>query len=187
MQVLGGYGYTHDFPLERLYPDNRLNAIHEGTYGIQAIDLLGRKVSMAEGRGFQLLLSLMSETAELARKESTLERHGNQLSQYLTRLTEVTRNIGALLGTPEAEQVLANAVHYLDAFGHIVVGWMWLRQALVAQMALNNGAQSEVAFYKGKRFACEFFYRRELPKVAHLLDLVEQREATCFNMERDFF
>jgi len=163
IQVLGGYGYTRDFPLERLYRDNRLNAIHEGTYGIQAIDLLGRKVSMAEGRGFQLLLSLMYETAERARKESTLAWHGNQLTQYLTRLTEVTRNTSALLGTPEAEQVLANAVQYLDAVGHIVVGWMWLRQALVAQMALNDGTQSDVAFYKGKLFACEF--------LAHVINL----------------
>jgi hypothetical protein len=142
---------------------------------------------MAEGRGFQLLLSLMSETAELAKKESTLEWHGNQLSQYLTRLTEVTRKTSALLETPEAEQVLANAVHCLDAFGHIVVGWMWLRQAMVANMALNDSAQGDVAFYKGKLFACELFYRRELQKVIHFLDLVEQREATCFSMERDCF
>jgi len=187
IQVLGGYGYTRDFPLERLYRDNRLNAIHEGTYGIQAIDLLGRKVAMAEGRGFQLLLSLMSETAELAKKESTLAWHGTQLAQYLTRLTEVTRNTSALLGTPEAEHVLANAVQYLDACGHIVVGWLWLRQALVATKALNDGAQGDVAFYQGKLFACEFFYRRELPKVIHWLDLVEHREATCVRMERDFF
>ena len=187
IQVLGGYGYTRDFPLERLYRDNRLNAIHEGTYGIQAIDLLGRKVSIAEGRGFQLLLSLMSETAEQAKKEPMLEWYAAQLTQYLTRFTEVTQRTSALLGTPEAEQVLANAVHYLDAFGHIVVGWMWLLQALVAQIALNDGAQGDVDFYKGKLFACEFFYRRELPQVTHWLDLVEQREATCFNMERDFF
>jgi alkylation response protein AidB-like acyl-CoA dehydrogenase len=187
IQVLGGYGYTRDFPLERLYRDNRLNAIHEGTYGIQAIDLLGRKVSMAEGRGFQLLLSLMSETAELAKKESTLAWHGNQLDQYLTRLTEVTQKISALLGTPESELALANAVHYLDAFGHIVVGWLWLRQAMVAETALRDGAQGDAAFYKGKLFACEFFYRREMQKVTHFLDLVEQREATCFNMKQDFF
>jgi butyryl-CoA dehydrogenase len=185
--VLGGYGYTRDFPLERLYRDNRLNAIHEGTYGIQANDLLGRKVAMAEGRGFQLLLSLMAETVELAKQRPALEWHGNQLSQYLTRLTDVTQKTSALLGTPEAERVLANAVQYLDACGHIVVGWMWLRQALVAETALRDGAQGDTAFYQGKLSACEFFYRRELPKVAHWLDLVAHCEATCFNMPPECF
>ncbi len=188
IQVLGGYGYTRDFPLERLYRDNRLNAIHEGTYGIQAIDLMGRKVSMAEGRGFQLLLSRMRETAGLAKKEPALAWRGSQLERYLERLAAVTRKISGPPGTPASEQTLANAVHYLDAFGHIVVGWLWLRQAMAADMALRGGAQPEDAgFYKGKLFACEFFYRRELPKVNHFLDLVEQAEATCFNMQKDFF
>ena len=141
--------------------------------------------------GFQLLQSLMSETAELAKQQAALAWHGNQLDQYLTRLTEVTQKTSALLGTPEAEQALANAVHYLDAFGHIVVGWLWLRQALVAEAALRNRVQGDAAddtaFYKGKLFAYEFFYRRELQKVMHFLDLVEQCEATCFNMQQDFF
>jgi len=187
IQVLGGYGYTRDFPLERLYRDNRLNAIHEGTYGIQAIDLLGRKVAMAEGRGFQLLLSRMRETAELAQKETALAWHGSQLERYLARLAAVTRKISGPPGTAVSETALANAVHYLDAFGHIVVGWLWLLQATVANTALRGGAQEDAGFYQGKLFACEFFYRRELPKVNHLLDLVEQAEATCFNMQKDFF
>jgi butyryl-CoA dehydrogenase len=187
MQVLGGYGYTRDFPLERLYRDNRLNAIHEGTYGIQAHDLLGRKVALAEGRGFQLLRSLMAETAEEAKQRPALEWHGHQLGQSLTRLRDVTQKTSALLGTPEAERALANAVQYLDACGHIVVGWMWLRQALVAETALRDGARGDTAFYQGKLAACEFFYRRELPKVAHLLDLVEHCEATCFNMQPECF
>ena len=110
----------------------------------------------------------MAETAEVAKQRPALEWHANQLSQYLTRLTDVTQQTSALLGTPEAERVLANAVQYLDACGHIVVGWMWLRQALVAETALRDGAQGDTAFYQGKLSACEFFYRRELPKVAHL-------------------
>jgi alkylation response protein AidB-like acyl-CoA dehydrogenase len=187
IQVLGGYGYTRDFPLERLYRDNRLNAIHEGTYGIQANDLLSRKVEIARGRAFQLVLSLMAETAELAKQRPTLEWHGDQLNQYLTRLTDVTQKITGLLGTSETERALANAVQYLDAFGHIVVGWMWLRQALIAETALRDDAHGDRAFYKGKLSACEFFYRRELPKVTHFLDLVEQCEATCFDMQPDYF
>lgn len=187
IQVLGGYGYTRDFPLERLYRDNRLNAIHEGTYGIQAIDLLGRKVAMAEGRGFQLLLALMRETAELARKEAALAWHGDQLERYLTRLAAVTQKISGPPGAAAPDTALANAVHYLDAFGHIVVGWLWLRQAIAANAALSGDAQADAGFYRGKLFACEFFYRRELPKVNHFLDLVEQAEATCFNMQKDFF
>jgi alkylation response protein AidB-like acyl-CoA dehydrogenase len=187
IQVLGGYGYTRDFPLERLYRDNRLNAIHEGTYGIQAIDLLGRKVAMAEGRGFQLLLSRMCETAELAKKETALAWHGSQLERYLARLAAVTQKISGPPGAAVSEKALANAVHYLDAFGHIVVGWLWLLQAMAANTALSDGAQEDAGFYNGKMFACEFFYRRELPKVNHFLDLVEQAEATCFNMQKDFF
>jgi alkylation response protein AidB-like acyl-CoA dehydrogenase len=187
IQVLGGYGYTRDFPLERLYRDNRLNAIHEGTYGIQANDLLGRKVAIARGRAFQLVLSLMAETAKLAKQRPTLEWHGDQLNRYLTRLTDVTQKVTGLLGTSETERALANAVQYLDAFGHIVVGWMWLRQALIAETALRDDAHGDTAFYKGKLAACRFFYRRELPKVTHFLDLVEQCEATCLDVQPDYF
>ncbi len=188
IQVLGGYGYTRDYPVERLYRDNRLNPIHEGTNGIQAMDLLGRKVTMKQGAALRLLLGQVQETIAEASGVSELEEYVGGLQKALGRATEATMALtGAAMGG-KIRLFLANASVYLDMMGHIVIAWMWLRQAIVAHNALQSGPSAQdKAFYTGKLHACRYFYRWELPKVGPWAKLLSSLDDTCMNMPEDCF
>src|SRR5204863_6339919 len=136
IQVLGGYGYTRDFSVEQYWRDNRLNMIHEGTHGIQALDLLGRKVVMDGGKGLALLARNINATIERAMAVPALAEYGNALAGALKALGNATKAAWAS-GNPE--EALANATPYLQAFGHTVIAWIWLDVALCAQERLHGG------------------------------------------------
>ena len=174
IQVLGGYGYTRDYPLERLYRDNRLNHIHEGAHAIHGLDLLGRKVSLAKGRTMELFRQEVEKTILKANGVDILQQFNESLSDALD-LTEET--IATTLNTPDVELALANATPFLDAFGHVVIAWMWLEQAVVASEKLQS--KSDDAFYQGKITACQFFFRYELPKIKTAYELVASLDDTC--------
>ena len=184
IQVLGGYGYTRDFPVEQYWRDNRLNMIHEGTHGIQALDLLGRKVVMQEGAGLTLLASKIDATTELARVVPALAEHANALATALAHLGGATR---AAWSTGNPEEALANATPYLQAFGHTVLAWIWLGVALCAQPRLGRGSADEDAMLHGKLAACTYFFHYELPRIAAWLKVVETRDATCRTMPEAWF
>lgn len=175
MQILGGAGYTSDHPVERLYRDNRLNHIYEGTFGIQGIDLLGRKVRLAEGRGLDLLIERMNATIAEAARIPALAGHAARLTDALRWVTEAT---DAALAEPDLERGLANATLYLDATGTVVIGWLWLWQAMVAIRMEETGAASR-AFYQAKRAACDYFFRYQLPRAQTDLALVKALDDTC--------
>jgi hypothetical protein len=179
IQVHGGYGYTRDYPVEQLYRDNRLNPIHEGTHGIQALDLLGRKVSMDGGRALQLLGTRISATIEAARAsgDADLVAWAGALGEALQR---VARTTGTLYATRDAERMLANASVYLEAFGHVVVAWTWLGQALAAHGKVGG-------FYDGKRQACRYFFRWELPRTGPQFDLLDRLDDTTLAMRDAWF
>jgi butyryl-CoA dehydrogenase len=170
IQVHGGYGYTRDYPVEQFYRDNRLNPIHEGTNGIQAIDLLGRKVVMQGGAGLGLLLETIGRTADRAHGTEWAELAG-QLRTVSTRLAEVT---ATLWSTGDPELALANATAYLDAAGHLVVAWLWLEQVL----ALGDETGD---FADGKRAAARWFTRWELPTVGPALDRLAGLDRTVLD------
>ncbi|MGR3911571.1 acyl-CoA dehydrogenase [Burkholderia sp. SR8] len=178
IQVHGGYGYTRDYPVERLYRDNRLNPIHEGTHGIQALDLLGRKVAQDDGALLRTLDARIGATIDRARAANGDARvHADALAQRWARLLEVTRAMGAL-GDPQVR--LANASVYLEAFGHLVVAWLWLDVTLATQ-----GRDGD--FHDGKRAAARFFFRWELPKVDAQLDLLASVDTTTLDMRDAWF
>lgn len=177
IQVHGGYGYTRDYKVEQFYRDNRLNPIHEGTHGIQGLDLLGRKVVAENGAAFKLLASRVAETVGKARAHENLAESAGVLGQRFQRLSEVTR---ILWSAGEAQLTLANATVYLEAFGHIAIAWIWLEQALAAEA-------KEGDFYEGKRSAMRYFFRWELPKVDAQLDLLASLDRTALDMQDAFF
>jgi butyryl-CoA dehydrogenase len=181
IQVLGGYGYTRDFPVEQYWRDNRLNMIHEGSHGIQALDLLGRKVVMQEGQGLVLVNSRVRETLDRAMAIPTLAEHAVALSAAMRMVGDATR---AAWATGVPEEALANATPYLQAFGHAVIAWMWLDVAITAQARLGRGDE---ALLRGKLAACRFFFHYELPRVAAWLRVVETRDDTCRTMEDAWF
>ena len=175
IQIHGGYGYTRDFPVEQYWRDNRLNMIHEGTHGIQAMDLLGRKVLMENGRGLQLLAERMLATA--AKAESSWGPEAAALRDALHQVGQATQQ--AWDGAQPA-QALANAVPYLQAFGHTVIAWIWLD---VANSLGNDHSPAAV----GRRAACRYFFRYELPKIGAWLAVVSSRDTTCADLPEDAF
>ncbi|MEK8052109.1 acyl-CoA dehydrogenase [Ideonella sp. DXS22W] len=181
IQVHGGYGYTRDFPVEQYWRDNRLNMIHEGTHGIQGLDLLGRKVVMDGGKGLTLLATTINRTIEQAGQVPGLAEHGAALAAALQKLGAATK---AAWSTGVPEEALANATAYLQAFGHVVLAWVWLDVALSVH---QHEAQLPEAFAQGKRQACRYFYAYELPRIDAWLGVVARREATCREMQDAWF
>ncbi len=178
IQVHGGYGYTREYDVEQHYRDNRLNAIHEGTHGIQSLDLLGRKVPMRGGAGLAALGEVIGETvAEAARLDGEAAEYAAQLNASWQRLAAVT---AVMFSSGDVEAALANSVVYLEAFGHIVVAWIWLQQLLAA-----HGRQGD--FYDGKRAAARYFFRYELPRRGPQLDLLESLDRTTLQMRDGWF
>jgi alkylation response protein AidB-like acyl-CoA dehydrogenase len=173
IQVHGGYGYTRDFPVEQYWRDNRLNMIHEGTHGIQAADLLGRKVLMEGGKGLQLLAARINGTIERAIALPEFAEHANALAKALQHVGAATK---AAWATDNAGDALANAVPYMQAFGHMVLAWIWLDVALAARQA---DAQALTAPNAGRLGAARYFFHYELPKIGAWLKVVETRDATC--------
>ncbi|MDT7834862.1 acyl-CoA dehydrogenase [Aquabacterium sp. OR-4] len=181
IQVHGGYGYTRDFLVEQYWRDNRLNMIHEGTHGIQGLDLLGRKVVMEGGKGLALLAGTINRSIEQAGQVDGLAEHGAALAVALQKLGAATK---AAWSTGVPEDALANATPYLQAFGHVVLAWVWLDVALCVR---RSAAAVPEAFAQGKLQACRYFYAYELPRVDAWLGVVARREALCREMHDDWF
>ena len=160
IQVLGGYGYTRDFDVEQLYRDNRLNPIHEGTTGIQAIDLLGRKLLRGDGAGLAVAHRRIVRCIADAVAVPALAGHARALTAAWERIDAAI----AVLRGIDGGAAYDNATPFLTAFGHAVLGWLWLDQALVAAARLPD-ASADAAFYAGKLRACAFFFERELPAI----------------------
>ena len=178
IQVLGGSGYTRDYDVEAHWRDQRLNPIHEGTHGIQALDLLGRKVLGGGGASLMALAARIGETVTRARDlGGEPAAHADALQSAVDRLGEVTL---ALAGLGDPERTMANATVYLEAAGHVVVAWMWLEQLVAVGDRTGD-------FYDGKRAAARYFFRWELPKVGPMLDLLASGDTTTLEMRDAWF
>ena len=191
IQIYGGYGYTRDFPVEQYWRDQRLNMIHEGTHGIQAMDLLGRKVLMEGGKGLQLLAARVNATVQHARQVPALAAYANLLAGALQKISHATQ---AAWATGNPLEALPNAVPYMQAFGHTVLAWMWLDVAIAsqsvaasAQAAGQQVAADLIAVRAGITASNQYFYHYELPKIDAWLAVVSARDMTCANMPENAF
>ncbi|HWV09506.1 MAG TPA: acyl-CoA dehydrogenase, partial [Pseudomonas sp.] len=178
IQILGGHGYTRDYPVEQYYRDNRLNPIHEGTHGIQSLDLLGRKVSMNGGAALKQLVKLIQDCCQRASQHESLNTLRQPLEQLLARLSAVTLALLGDLMAGRINQGLANSALYLKAFGHLVIGWRWLEQAIRAEQGLARGDAADADFYQGKLQAARYFLTWEVPSCHHDLAILEARDDT---------
>lgn len=168
IQVLGGAGYTRDFPLERMYRDNRLNPIHEGTNGIQALDLLGRKVLGDGGRALALLVSRIEATLRRAQSRPDWTATTRELASMLPDVQAAVQTVSTL-ASAHIDLALANASLFLDALGHVVVAWLWL------DIALLPSADA------GLKRAARYFIECELPSRRHALKLVARADRIAFD------
>ncbi|HLL95792.1 MAG TPA: acyl-CoA dehydrogenase [Spirosoma sp.] len=170
LQTFGGYGFTEDFPVEQLYRDIRITPIYEGTTGIQAQDLLGRKMTMKGGKAPQLLFAEITKTISEAGTFDDLKPYADQLTGELARVQDVMTTLlpHALKG--DTERYLSDATLFLEMFGIVVVAWQWLKQAVVASQTIltQNPQGDDLTFYEGKIHTMKFFFHYEVPKTLGL-------------------
>ena len=186
VQILGGTGYTTDFPVEQFYREARIHPIHEGTTGIHGLDLLGRKVTMQNGRAVQLLVAEVQKVLIDARQHSALVPVADQLTAALGVLDTVTKHLLSLAPT-DPEAFLSDATLYLELFGIVVLAWQWLRQATVATAKLPDAHGDDVDFYHGKLMAARYFYEYELVKIHSLSKRLQSGDRVTVDMKNEWF
>lgn len=187
LQTFGGYGFTEDFPVEQLYRDIRITPIYEGTTGIQAQDLLGRKMTMKGGKAPQLLFAEIHKTIAEASTHDALKPYANQLTEELSRVQDVLNSLMPFAQQGDTERYLADATLFLDLVGIVIIAWQWLKQALVAQQALltQNPQGDELAFYEGKMHTMKFYFHYEVPKTLGLAVRLKDPEVLTIVTEKE--
>lgn len=187
IQVLGGAGYTREYPLEQCYRDNRLNPIHEGTFGIQSLDLLGRKLWQHNGKGLTLLMQRIQQTLAETQHD-TLKLSAQSFAQHLKTVQQTTHILGKALNQGQVDQTLANSALYLEMMGKTIISWLWLEMANKATLKFEGSTNTEdQQFMAGKFQAAQYFIRWELPEIEHYATLLTQFDDTCLNMQADWF
>jgi alkylation response protein AidB-like acyl-CoA dehydrogenase len=185
LQIHGGAGYTRDFEIELLYRDNRLNPIHEGTTGIQGLDLVGRKLRRDRGEAFQLLAGKIRGTLTASRTDfPVLDAIAQCVEAALCR---VEKGVATLLQEPDEARALAHGAPALFAMGHLVIGWIWLEQAIASERLRRAGGAFDEAFLAGRIRAARFFAEVELPKVAAWVAPIVERSDLVLTTPEDQF
>ncbi len=170
LQTFGGYGFTEDFPVEQLYRDIRITPIYEGTTGIQAQDLLGRKMTMKGGKAPMLLFAEINKVIAEASTFDELKPYADQLTAELARVQDVMTDLIPHAMKGDTERYLSDATLFLEMFGIVVIAWQWLKQAVVAKqnMVTQNPQGDDLTFYEGKVHTMKFFFHYEVPKTLGL-------------------
>lgn len=182
IQILGGYGYSREYPVERLYRDNRLNPIHEGTNGIQSLDLLGRKVLLNEGASFRLIMEEIGKAIGEAMEHKILADLGAAMQGAVELLSRVTVRLVTTAHEGDQTRFLANSHTYLQMTGHIVIAHLWLRQASIAAKNLDTATGDELDFYMGKIMAARFFFTSELPATGPMASFLASLDTTVLDI-----
>lgn len=188
LQIFGGSGYCDDYPLEQYYRDIRIDPIHEGTTGIQGMDLLGRKVAMKDGKALLLLLEEINKTISGAKEIPELADKAKALADALETLQKVSAALFQVAGEKGQEVFLSDATLYLEMFGIIAVAWQWLLQGVKAYEQIQAGASgSDLNFYQGKMHTLRFFYEYELPKIDGMVKRLLSKDPVTVTMQTAFF
>ncbi len=168
IQCFGGYGYSDEFPVEQYMRDVRIHPIHEGTTGIQAMDLLGRKTVMKNGRAMSIYLEEVGATVKEAKGFAELAPYADKLTRALELLQEVTASLVGMAVKGETDRFLADATLYLELSEIICIAWQWLMQGIAAQKALGSAHESMRDFLEGKIYMVRYFFEYELPRIEGL-------------------
>jgi alkylation response protein AidB-like acyl-CoA dehydrogenase len=174
MQVFGGYGYTREYPQEQLVRDCRITQIYEGTNGIQAMDLLGRKLGLNQGKPIMDLMGEVQSVIAQAKERETLKPLAEALEKALNRLAEVAMRLGAAAMSPQVLTAFAFANTFMEAAGDVVMGWMLLWRANVAARQIDGGAKKkDENFYQGQIRSAQFFLQTLLPVTMGKMDAIK--------------
>ena len=188
VQVLGGYGFCSDYILQQYLRDIRISAIYEGTTGIQSQDLLGRKITMENGKA----LKLLSEEIMNSIKESMAHESLKPLAEKLGSKLELTQKVlQSLMGYAmkgDYQRFLADATPFMEFFSTIIMAWQWLDIGREAQKALVFADTSfSTEFYENKIHAMQFYFKYELPKTTGLSEILMDKQALTLNTEKQLF
>lgn len=188
LQVLGGYGFCSDFILQQYYRDIRIFSIYEGTTGIQSLDLLGRKITMNNGKGLQLLLAEIMNSIKAASEFEDLLPYAKKLKSTLSLAQEVVQFLMNFAKKGDYERFLSDATVFMEFFGNIIVGWQWLDIAVKAQnaMVLTNANYSSI-FYESKIHAMKFYFKYEIPKTKALAEVLMDEQILTTSVEKQLF
>jgi hypothetical protein len=174
MQVFGGYGFIEDYPMAQLLRDVRITLIYEGTNGIQAMDLLGRKLGMNKGKPVMDLFGEMQTAITQAKNMPALEKAATKVEEVVNKLGDVAIHMGTTAMGPKVLAAFANAHPFLDATGDTVFAWMLLWRAVTAAQKLETAKKKDIPFYQGVIKSLEFYAQSVLPitlgRFAALLD-----------------
>ncbi len=186
LQILGGYGFCTDFPLQQYYRDVRIMSLYEGTTGIQSLDLLGRKITMQDGRALKILSKQMMATIAEASTLSELQPYANQLAEKLQLTQDVLQHLLTYAKTGNYERYLADATIFMEFFGTITIAWQWLKIGIIAKRALlTEDTQFGSHFYKSKLLTMRFFFRYELRRTSALADILKDPESLTTLREKE--
>jgi butyryl-CoA dehydrogenase len=187
LQVLGGYGFTMDFDLQQYYRDIRITSIYEGTTGIQSMDLLGRKITMHNGKAFTLLMDEMMKTVAAAEVHETLRPYTQKCKDAIELYKNTLHHLLKYAKKGEVENFLADANLFMEFSGIVAIAWQWLKQAVVAQRAIEvaDSSKQTMLFYESKIATMQFFFKYELPKTISLSNTLMNHEIVTIKTEKE--
>ena len=183
MQVYGGYGFIEEYPMAQLLRDCRITLIYEGTNGIQAMDLLGRKLGMNKGKPVMDLLGEMQKTLAAARECDALKKMATQVETAINALGEVALHLGQTAMSPKILHAFANAHPFQDAVGDVVMAWMLLWRASVAAQQQEKAKKKDKPFYDGVLKSLQFFVETLLPITMGNITALKTTSAVAVEME----
>ncbi|MBI9086879.1 MAG: acyl-CoA dehydrogenase [Desulfobacterales bacterium] len=188
IQTYGGYGYIREYPMEQLLRDVKIASLYEGTDGIQAMDLLGRKIAMKNGAVFQDFMAEIGKVISRAKTMDDLKPLANTMQHACDRLTEVAMKIGMAAMSPDFKTAFAHSVPFLEIFGDVVMAWMLLwRAAVAAEMLAGKAKKKDAAFYRGQIQSATFFFDTVLPVTQGKMVAVENLCPAALEIDEAIF
>ncbi len=188
VQVYGGYGYIKEYPMEQLLRDCRITPIYEGTNGIQAMDLLGRKLGLNKGQPIMDLMGEIQNTIAAARTHAKIEGYAGRVEAALNKLGEVALHLGKTAMSSEVLTAFAHAYPFMEVSGDVVMSWLLLWRATIAAENLENGAKKkDTVFYEGQLKSAEFFVHSVLPVTLGKMDAIIATNSAAVDISEDSF
>jgi hypothetical protein len=188
MQVLGGVGYTREYPMEKLVRDSKIASIYEGTTGIQGMDLLARKIGMQKGQVFINFIGEINNIIAQAKEIKDLEPIASRLEEAVNRMAGAAMHMGKTAQSAEFKTAFANSVPFLDVTGDVIMGWMLLWRAVVAEQKLSDGAKKkDVSFYKGQIKSAQYFINSTIPITIGRINAIELNDSSAIDIDEESF
>ncbi|MBS3809910.1 MAG: acyl-CoA dehydrogenase [Desulfobacterales bacterium] len=187
MQVFGGYGYTKEYPQEQLVRDCRITQIYEGTNGIQAMDLMGRKLGMKNGKLVMDLMGEINATISNARQQEKVKPYAETLEQAANRLGEAAMHLGKSAMSEKIMEAFAYSYPFMDVCGDVVMAWMLVWRASIAEEALTKAKKKDVAFYEGQIKSAQFFCNTVLPTTLGKINAILAMDGAAVEIDEASF